>query len=173
MIAFWRLRRVNVIAQVLKSLRGLRGCIADYGGNLFTSPFFPPIAKCSACSLYRPNWLDPKFLDQHLKNVFKCWPETWSADREVKIVEVHRAPASFTRFCAFGAVAALAHRVLELKVLTVELDMRAGHCPGVVTIKLVAKQRFSAIGFDEHMYQRLGNRHPFAMPVEYTLVVHA
>src|ERR1700739_310468 len=55
-------------------------------------------------------------------------------------------------------------------MLTVELDMRAGHLSGVVTVKLVAKQGFSAIGFNEHVYQRFRNRHPFPMSVEHTFV---
>lgn len=53
----------------------------------------------------------------------------------------------------------------------VELDMCARYAAGAFSVELVAKQRFASVWFDENMDQRLRDRQPPVVSIQYAFVI--
>lgn len=78
-----------------------------------TLPLFATVRERPARCLDRLHRLNPNFVDQRFENVFQHRAKARTADREVQIVEVDRAPAALACLRALSAVPAVAHHRFE------------------------------------------------------------
>lgn len=119
-----RTRRNRDVTQFAQDLSRIFGRVTNSGPDLITPPLLAGICEMPHCGLDTSSRRDdPEFFNEDLENVLHARPESGSPDRKVQVVKLQLLPTP-APLRSLGAVTALGHRLLELGVIAMEVDVR-------------------------------------------------